>query len=453
MAKFDLKFNLKHPKDEISEVLIRVNYGNSKTFTMQLKNYDINKVLKTPTQLWDSKLMRPIPFKDIPKHCEKFKANHKLVCAQIDYISAKHNDIIEKARICKIKIDKSYLKQEYCAMFGISPERSRVYVIDILSDFIEGMRNGSILKKDKQRYSYQSTQSYATLLNNLKMWECLNERKLSFVDIDINFYDDFVNFLYNEQECTELDMEKEAYVPDSVGKYIKDLKHLMKYAFEKGISKNNEYDKSYFTVPRGSNFAVSLDSSEIRNLLNLKLEGTDQLIRDVFLVGCYSALRQSDYCKVKKENFSDKVNGDQKVTVLEVKMQKVKGVAVIPVVNDFLTIVQSYDFNMPTIGSVKLNKEIKRIARLAGITQSVTYKSYKGGVEVEVTKKKYEMIASHTARRSAITNFYVDSQLGYEEIMKISGHKNIETLRKYIKISEIKNAFDVGVKLINQINK
>lgn len=304
MSKYDAKFSLRRPGDEITEVLFRVNCGNKETYTVQLKNQTIGKVMKLPVELWDETLMRPIKVSKIPQKYIGYKAIHRQLSEIIDMINSKHPGIIEKAVINKLKINKEYLKEEYAEYFGNSKTKgkSKTKVIDVLEKFIQDIENGIILTKEKNRYAKDSIKIYRTLLNNLVMYEYLHETEIRFDVIDINFYDDFVLFLYNEQDCNELNLEKEAYVPSSVGKYIKTLKRILKYAYEKKLTTNTEFKNDYFTAPKGKAFSVALDMDELNRLYNLKLSGNNEIIRDVFLVGCYTGLRYSDYKKVKPEN-------------------------------------------------------------------------------------------------------------------------------------------------------
>ena len=62
----------------------------------------------------------------------------------------------------------------------------------------------------------------------------------------------------------------------------------------------------------------------------------------------------------------------------------------------------------------------------------VDKKYTKGGIEVREIKKKYELVVIHTARRTLAT-ILVDRGLPYHLVMKITGHKKITTLQKYIK--------------------
>ena len=62
----------------------------------------------------------------------------------------------------------------------------------------------------------------------------------------------------------------------------------------------------------------------------------------------------------------------------------------------------------------------------------VEKKSTKGGKKVREYLKKHQMIVIHTARRTLAT-LLVDAGLPYHQVMKITGHKKLTTLQKYIK--------------------
>ena len=60
--------------------------------------------------------------------------------------------------------------------------------------------------------------------------------------------------------------------------------------------------------------------------------------------------------------------------------------------------------------------------------------------EGNVLMFKYELIVSHTARRSALTNLYKTGLLDNREMMAISGHKSERVFEKYIKVGPSEHA-------------
>ena len=107
-----------------------------------------------------------------------------------------------------------------------------------------------------------------------------------------------------------------------------------------------------------------------------------------------------------------------------------------PVVREIID--RGYDFNT-TMPDQKINKYIKEIARLAGITDKVTINRNIAGKNTEETFFKYELVTTHTARRSFATNAY-KAGVPTIAIMKITGHTRETTFLKYIKVSEEENA-------------
>jgi integrase len=66
----------------------------------------------------------------------------------------------------------------------------------------------------------------------------------------------------------------------------------------------------------------------------------------------------------------------------------------------------------------------------------------------QVIRPKYELVSSHTARRSSITNLYKTGLLDNREIMSISGHQSERVFENYIKVGTSEQAQRVGEKLI-----
>lgn len=102
-----------------------------------------------------------------------------------------------------------------------------------------------------------------------------------------------------------------------------------------------------------------------------------------------------------------------------------------------------YPHGFPPISALKLNRDIKEVARLAGIIYPVEVRSIQGGRPVCRKVPKYQLITSHTARRTGATLMYLASMEMYD-IMKITGHRSPEMLRRYIRADTL----DVAIKLV-----
>ena len=126
------------------------------------------------------------------------------------------------------------------------------------------------------------------------------------------------------------------------------------------------------------------------------------------------------------------------------------------------TIASKYEFKLPRVVEQVLNRYIKDILKeLSETVPSLgekyatvltmkdrdveeAYKKSHDGKELfernddgTPMRPKYELVSSHTARRSCITNLYLQGRFTNEQIMSISGHKSENTFKSYVVCSGI----------------
>jgi len=70
---------------------------------------------------------------------------------------------------------------------------------------------------------------------------------------------------------------------------------------------------------------------------------------------------------------------------------------------------------------------------LADIKDKIQRVIYIGSERIEETVRKYELITSHTMRRTFITQS-LERGIRPETLMKVTGHKDLRTLMRYVKI-------------------
>lgn len=94
-----------------------------------------------------------------------------------------------------------------------------------------------------------------------------------------------------------------------------------------------------------------------------------------------------------------------------------------------------------------MNRYLKELGELAEIDGDFNTYTNKGTQRLKNTFKKWEMISTHTARRSFATNMYL-RKWDAISIMKITGHSSEKVFMNYIKVSQEENA-----KRILELNK
>jgi hypothetical protein len=255
-------------------------------------------------------------------------------------------------------------------------------------------------------------------------------KRLNFDDITIDFYNSFLAF-FNEKR----------YSPNTIGRHIKHLKVLMRQAKDEGLHNNSEFQRKSFEAMAVKVENIYLTETELKELFDLDLSGNKVLdiSRDVFLCGCYTAQRYSDYSRINKSNIRI-IDGKK---VIDLIQQKTSERVVIPIRTELETILKKYDYTLPKTHEQKINEKIKDIGAEAKITEVVQYEENRGGLRVKLKAHKNERIKTHTARRSGCTNMYL-AGIPILSIMKISGHKTEREFLKYIKITKDETAVNLS---------
>lgn len=175
---------------------------------------------------------------------------------------------------------------------------------------------------------------------------------------------------------------------------------------------------------------IYLTPQEIEMLRKADLKPSLQRVRDLFLVGCYTGLRFSDLGQVNSKRVII-ING---TPVLRIDTQKTKHIVTLPVSQALADILRRYPDGIPLISNQKMNKYLKILAELAGLTQMVEVTEYRAGQPVRLQFRKCDLIYTHTARRSFATNGVI-AGIPIPEMMKFTGHKSLSSFIRYIRTS------------------
>jgi site-specific recombinase XerD len=287
--------------------------------------------------------------------------------------------------------------------------------------FIEESLNGYRLDDFGKRFNYKTIQKYRTCLTLLRGF--YRNNPFTFDTIDLELYKRLLTYLNSKN-----------YRPNTVGKYIQTLKVFLTYATEKGFNTNEFYRSPKFKAPKEEGFSIYLSEEELTSLHELDLTAHPHLdrVRDLFLVGCWTGLRFSDFTTIKHQN----IEGD----LLRITPLKTNDKVVVPILPIFRQILNKYDGKFstplpPKISNQKMNAYLKEIAKMSPLLQQDIQKDCViGGIKKKIELQKWEKVTTHTARRSFATNMY---KSGYPSIslMKLTGHRTEKAFLLYIKVT------------------
>jgi len=325
---------------------------------------------------------------------------------------------------CPMKfLKENFYLQDNCKLEQMSDAKKNLDIYSNIDDYVK---------------SKQSTVKHCTInvINamkaHLKSFESFRRKPITFDSFDMNFYEEFVKFLtYDFVQLRRKEVIKGLRI-NSVGKTIKHLKSFLKDRMRKKIIPFMELGD--YKVMEEIVDAVYLNWKELSLIYHLDLTANSYLekYRDLFVLGCLTGFRFSDYSDIKPEEVRD--------GMLYVNQTKTLSTVVVPLRNDARKIlIEKYSMQMPQVSNPNFNHYIKEVVRLAGIDEMIKITHKQGNKIIEVTKPKYNWIMSHTCRRSFCTNEFLDGT-PTNLIMAISGHKTEKAFRRYIKADQVQKA-------------
>ncbi len=265
------------------------------------------------------------------------------------------------------------------------------YIKRFVDEATSGKRLATI-RNLKKKYSYGSLRVLRGFMLSFNLFqgienEGIKPRKgakvypkqpykpLNWNDVSIDTYNDFVQYFYS-RGCG----------PNYVGKHLKSLKTIMRAAREEGLHSNMEIERKAFQTLSEETEHIYLTEAELKALYEVDLSDNKhcQVVRDVFLAGCYTAQRYSDYSKINKSNIRE-IDGKRFIELIQ---KKTGERCLVPVRPEMETILKRYNYTLPKTFEQKVNERIKKIGAKAKITELIQVEKNKGGLKVKTSVKK-----------------------------------------------------------------
>lgn len=443
MPNISHQFSLERPN---SKMKVAITYK----FNLKGKRFQYGTGQTIIPELWEKETQRPTKNRKLIAQYQKefphIKTELRNINIRLDNIIAVTLSFLSLKEQQKTAIDfkelREYLQKEFAVITSKPKETPQAQqetvqgplIKDLIYEYIKGMSSGTKKTKQKNNYDNETIKAYLSFMKMFDELESYFDKQYIVTDISLDFETELHEFFDNEKK----------YTPNTKGKMIKMLKCIIHDFIEL------EYDKLYKAKKAGNETVLSeidllyiekqlnriikpnskpvniaLDENELQAIFELDLTDKPHLdrARDVFLTGCYTGLRHSDYSRIRPEHINQ-----QFIQIIPIKRKEKVNIPLGPQLSKIL---QRWNYSVPEMTSQELGRYIKEIGRLSGITKIVEIKETKGNQTIITSVAKNKMITTHTARRSFATNMFYDG-MNPIDIMIITGHKKLETFQKYI---------------------
>ena len=173
----------------------------------------------------------------------------------------------------------------------------------------------------------------------------------------------------------------------------------------------------------------------MQRVKNLDLSGSKlEPVRDIFLFCCFSSLRHSDADNLRRSD----IKGDH-MDVTTIKT----GDSVSIELNDITkAILEKYkdvpfkdDKALPSYTNQAMNRSLKELCQQAEINDPIRITTYKGNVRTDTVHPKWELVGTHTGRRTFIVQA-LSMGISPNIVMKWTGHSDYTAMKPYIDIAK-----------------
>lgn len=220
------------------------------------------------------------------------------------------------------------------------------------------------------------------------------------------------------------------------------LKTVVKWAALYGAKIAIDID-NFKIKPQDSKPKVYLSDDEIVRIyyfnidvldIRPQLKKTLKKVRDHFVLSCFIGQRYSDMLRVTSANFHGAAKDTFQTLQLKTGNQAILNFDRIygrypRIAKEILL---KYDYNAPWTGNLaNYNRYLHQLCKFVGLNDEIKFEYKIKNIITKKTYKKYQLVSSHVARRSFITNA-VNRGVNNSVTKKASGHVSDSSFNRYV---------------------
>lgn len=409
-------FKLKQPNGTKESLIYFRSFFNNEN-----KNFIYSTGEKIKPSEWDFEGRQPNDLNGRTKKAEI----HRSVKMQLDRYSSFFTEIVNRYKNINEELTVDILKQRFDEKFKKITVKSDFF--RIYQEFLDEKENdytgNSISNSTLKRYKCNK--------NLLEDFESNCKVKITLGKFDDKLYNRFLKYCIEEKK----------HSANTLHRNVGLLKTFLLWA----LNKKYTYNNNFITFKKPAKFTtdeIALNYEQVELIYNYDFSDNKRLerVRDLFVFGCTTGMRFGNYSTISKSD----VDGNF-IRVIDLK-SKSKNLA-IPLNSISKSILEKYDYNLPSITNQKMNEYIKEVFKKLEFTDEIK-KTMKYGDELVDQKAEFwTRISSHTARRSFIT-IMKNKRVPDKVIMSYTGHTSLEVFNAYYRPSE-----DDKINYMNEVFK
>lgn len=309
--------------------------------------------------------------------------------------------------------------------FGhIDPERLE-YFSTFVSKFITEDLPYKVAERSNNTIGTATLKKYKNALHKITAFEEKTGKRYLTKNVNLDFKRDFTKYL----------LKDEGLAKNTVGRLLRFVKTFVLEAQRQGYKINPQSrDIVGFTVKVPK---ITLSFEELETIRNTEYsDETLEAAKDWLVIGCYVGQRVSDLLRMNSKMITT-INNMGFIHINQVKTGKPVNIPIHPIVQEILSkrngeFPPSFNSRMDS-NTTLFNRYLKRVCQIAQINEIC-----EGSLRDKATNKKksgayekWQLISSHTCRRSFATNFYGKPAYPTPLLMNITAHSTEKQFLEY----------------------
>lgn len=321
------------------------------------------------------------------------------------------------------------------------------------NDFLKLVRGKEDIKKQGEDTFWEIYNKFTREMGMQNSWSEATYKKFNTLKNHLQAYNDEVSLDKLDENGLSMFV---AYLRDEAGlrnstisKQLGFLKWFLRWATAKGYNTKQDFVAFSPKLKTSEKKVIFLEWDELMKIYNFEFPKNKaylERVRDVFCFCCFTSLRYSDVYNLKWSNVSD-----DNITITTIKTADSLTIEL----NDYSkSIIDKYknihypdNKVLPVITNQKMNEYIKELGFVCGIDTPINITYYKGNQRIDEVHPKYELLGTHSGRRTFICNALMLG-ISPEIVMKWTGHSDYKSMKPYIDIAD--SAKKEAMKLFNK---
>ncbi|MGZ4089516.1 MAG: phage integrase SAM-like domain-containing protein [Bacteroidia bacterium] len=416
----EVKFYLEKRKDKQTGKVVQTNVPILLFYSFNGKRLQYYTGYRIDASKWDDGLAEK-DGKVIRLHPGKVKKNYSEAAdinKELTKLESRIIDIHQRADVLGERLSEDYFKERLNGNKLDTKNSDTIW--EAYEKYLEALK---VTHTEKSIYNVKST------FKVLRWFETYRKKKITFDEIDENFWQEFFSWCYQVQ----------GYYNNYTGTHVNKLKAFLNWALAKKLTTCKDFQKQ----SKMQEFieVIYLEYKEVQKFFKFRFKNDKESgftalelsdMRDLYCGGCFTGMRHSDISNLREEN-------DLSVKI-SYRVKKTKQTNFVPVNKFSRQLIDKHKgrhngFLFPQFED-NVRHELLRVAmKQAGLNRMVQIVHYRGAERQEESMPLWKAANFHTSKKTFVVNF-LEKGGSLTTAMAITGNRSHSVFRRYYKIAD-----------------